>query len=186
MQLRCPSLHLATWCVAALASALTAAPRICAAEASAQRADGLTNNAGSIHQEITFASGCARVYQALTGAREFDAVTRLSDAVTLVSAPGAKATAITDEVGAPFTLFGGYITGRNLDLVRDQRLVQAWRTGSWSPGDYSIVRFVLQTQGARCRLVFDQLGFPINEGASLAYGWRVHYWEPLAEFLRQQ
>jgi hypothetical protein len=47
------------------------------------------------------------------------------------------------------------------------------------------VRFVLQTQGTGCRLVFDQLGFPINEGASLAYGWRVHYWEPLAEFLRQ-
>jgi activator of HSP90 ATPase len=185
MQLRYSSLHLVALSVAALTFALSAAPSMCAAEESAHRAEGLTNNAGSIHQETTFAASCARVYQALTGAREFDAVTRLSDAVTLVTAPDAKVTAITDEVGAPFTLFGGYITGRNLYLEHDRRLVQAWRTGSWSPGDYSVVRFILQAQGERCRLVFDQLGFPIIEGASLAYGWRVHYWEPLAMFLRQ-
>ena len=179
------SLRLVVLCVTTAASALSAAPRMCVAQESAQHADGLSNNAGSIHQEAIFEADCARVYQALTHAREFDAVTRLSDALTLVTAPNAKATAITAEVGAPFTLFGGYITGRNLDVVRDQRLVQAWRTGSWRPGDYSVVRFDLQAQGKRCRLVFDQLGFPINEGTSLAHGWSVHYWEPLARFLRQ-
>jgi len=185
MQLHYSSLHLATLCVAALASALTAAPQLCGAQESPQHADGLLNNAGSIHQETIFEADCARVYQALTATREFDAVTRLSDAVTLVTAPDAKATAISAEVGAPFTLFGGYITGRNLEVVRDQRLVQAWRAGSWNPGEYSVVRFDLQAQGKRCRVVFEQLGFPISHGVSLAEGWHVHYWEPLAKFLRQ-
>jgi activator of HSP90 ATPase len=185
MHFRHASLHPMVLCMTAVVSALGGAPRMCAAAEDASRAEGLSNSAAAIHQEATFEASCARVYTALTSTREFDALTRLSDAVTLVTAPDAKATAITDEVGAPFTLFGGYITGRNLDVVRDQRLVQAWRAGSWGAGEYSVVRFDLQAQGKGCRVVFDQRGFPISQGASLAYGWRAHYWEPLAKFLSQ-
>jgi activator of HSP90 ATPase len=147
--------------------------------------NGLSHSAAAIHQEILFNASRARVYEVLTGAKQFDAVTRLSDAVTLVTAPGAKPTSIDDEVGGIFTLFGGYITGRHLDMVRNERLVQAWRAGSWSAGDYSIARFVLQAQGAQCKLVFDHRGFPDSQAASLAYGWGVHYWEPMAKFLAQ-
>jgi activator of HSP90 ATPase len=147
------------------------------------RAEGLSNRAASIHQQVTYPSSCARIYRALTRASEFDALTRLSDAVTLVTAPGARATAISDEVGAPFTLFGGYITGRNLEVVPDQRLVQAWRAGSWDPGEYSVVRFELRPQSSHCTVVLDQRGFPDKQGPSLAYGWRVHYWEPLGKLL---
>jgi activator of HSP90 ATPase len=147
--------------------------QLCAAQDSAQHADGLLNNAGSIHQETTFEADCDRVFQALTGAREFDALTRLSDAVTLVTAPDAKATAVSAEVGAPFTLFGGYITGRNLEVVRDQRLVQAWRAGSWNPGEYSVVRFDLQAQGKRCRVVSSSSAFRSSRRQSA--GVHVHY-----------
>jgi len=155
------------------------------AAAAAGEGDGLSHSAAAIHQEILFQASRARVYEVLTGAKEFDAVTRLSDAVTLVTAPNAKATSIDREVGGAFTLFGGYITGRQLEMVRNERLVQAWRAGSWDAGDYSIVRFVLLAQGAQCKLVFDHRGFPDSQGASLAYGWRAHYWEPMTKFLAQ-
>lgn len=148
-------------------------------------AEGLSHSAAAIHQEILFQASRARVYEALTSAKEFDAVTRLSDAVTLLTAPGAKATSIDREVGGAFTLFGGYVTGRHLEMVRNERLVQAWRAGSWGAGDYSVVRFVLLAQGAQSKLVFDHRGFPDAQGASLAYGWRAHYWEPLTKFLAQ-
>ena len=154
-----------------------------AASAAAAPSEGLSHTAEAIHQEVSFTASCQRLYAALTDARAFDAVTRLSDGVTLLSAPGAQATAIGSEPGSAFTLFGGYITGRNLDMVPDQRLVQAWRAGGWPAGDYSVVRFLLAAAGSGCRLVLDHRGFPQGQGKSLAYGWRVHYWQPLAKFL---
>jgi activator of HSP90 ATPase len=154
-----------------------------APSAAAAHSEGLSHSAEAIHQEVSFTASCQRLYAALTDARAFDAVTRLSDGLSLVTAPGAQATAIGSEPGSAFTLFGGYITGRNLDMVPDQHLVQAWRAGSWPAGDYSVVRFSLAAAGSGCRLVLDHRGFPQGQGKSLAYGWRVHYWGPLAKFL---
>lgn len=175
--------------IAAIPLGLSAAARALGAggtdAALAANGDGLSHSAEAIHQEVVFNASRRRVYRALTVARQFDAITRLSDAVDLVTAPGAKATSISHEAGGSFTLFGGYITGRSLELLQDQRLLQAWRAASWQPGDYSLVKFALVESGPATRLVFDQRGFPEGQGASLAYGWRVHYWEPLAKFLSQ-
>jgi activator of HSP90 ATPase len=68
-------------------------------------------------------------------------------------------------------------------LVPDQRIVQAWRAGSWQPGAYSIVRFELTDQGGTTKLVCDHTGFPAGTGDHLASGWKEHYWEPLQKFL---
>jgi hypothetical protein len=32
-------------------------------------------------------------------------------------------------------------------------------------------------------LLFEHRGFPEGQGSSLAKGWHVHYWEPLAKYL---
>ena len=177
-----------------LTLALAALPAVAGVRSSALRAAnaaaddataGLSHDAEAIHQEVTFAAAPRVVYDVLTSTARFDAVTRLSDAVTLLSAPGAQATSISSEPGGAFVLFGGYITGRHVEMVPGERLVQAWRTGSWSTGHYSIVTFTLAAAGAACHLKFDHRGFPPGEGPSLAYGWRAHYWEPLALLLRQ-
>jgi activator of HSP90 ATPase len=162
------------------------APSAAAVENTATGAsDGLLHTAAAIHQEVTFMGSCVQIYEALTTATRFDALTRLSDAATLLTAPHAQETAISGSVGGPFTLFGGYITGRNLEMVPSVRLVQAWRAGGWDLGEFSIVRFVLRPDGSACRLTFDHRGFPDAQGPSLAYGWRVHYWEPLAKLLQR-
>lgn len=149
-------------------------------------AGGLAHGAAAIHQELSFAATPARVYRALTRTADFDAVTRLSDGAELLAAPGAKPTAIGAVAGDEFTLFGGYITGRHLELAPGVRLVQAWRAGSWEPGEFSVAHFALEDLGGATRLVFDHRGFPDAQGPSLAYGWRVHYWEPLARFLARR
>jgi len=174
--------------LAAVCCTMVAVPAVIApaAEEGATAAEsGLSHNAAAIHQEVPFQASCRDIYAALTNSQRFDALTRLSDAVTLLTAPNAKATTISPELGGAFTLFGGYITGRNLVMIRDVRLVQAWRAGGWSTGEFSIVSFDLHPQGAGCRVIFDHRGFPDSQGASLAYGWRVHYWEPLAKLLSQ-
>jgi uncharacterized protein YndB with AHSA1/START domain len=145
--------------------------------------DGLTHTSEAIHQEVRFDATRRRVYEALTEAKQFDGVTRLSDGKELLTAPGAKPTAISDVVGGSFVLFGGYITGRHLELKPGERLVQAWRAASWKPGEYSVVTFVLLGEGGKTKLVFDHRGFPEGAGSHLASGWRAHYWEPLAKYL---
>jgi activator of HSP90 ATPase len=174
-----------TFVRSAVLLALLCSRALCAEAADAPKAEGLTHDAAAIHQEVTFTAPCERVYHALTDARLFETLTRLSDAASLLSAPNAIATTISNRAGGTFTLFGGYITGRNLELLSNQRLVQAWRAGSWAAGEYSVVRFELQPRADTCRLLFDQRGFPADQGTSLAYGWRVHYWDPLAKLLSQ-
>lgn len=148
-------------------------------------ADGLSYTAEAIRQQVTLDASPQRVYQALTGTKDFDMITRLSDGAALLNAAGAKPTSISTELGGPFTLFGGYITGRHLEMLPNERLVQAWRAGSWNPGDYSVATFRLTAEGGKTKLNFEHRGFPNGKGISLAPGWRVHYWEPLAKFLAQ-
>jgi activator of HSP90 ATPase len=90
---------------------------------------------------------------------------------------------ISSKEGGAFALFGGYITGRQVELVQNVRIVQAWRAGNWPPGVYSIAKFELVEQGSGSKIVFDQAGFPKGEAESLASGWKAHYWEPLAKVL---
>jgi activator of HSP90 ATPase len=83
---------------------------------------------------------------------------------------------ISREVGGAFSAFGGHIVGRNVELVRNKRIVQAWRPVTWSEGVYSIARFEFKPHGSGTRLVFDHVGFPEGLHDSLAKGWENHYW----------
>lgn len=124
----------------------------------------------SIHYEIDFKAGPARFYQTILDPKLFAAFTGLEAAI--------DATA-----GGAFTLFGGLIVGRNVELVPSQRIVQAWRPTHWDAGVYSIVHFELKTRGAETALNFDHTGFPPGDFDSLDHGWHEHYWEPLKKFL---
>ena len=125
----------------------------------------------SIHQEVLLNANPKRVYEALTDADQFAAVT------------GGAPTQIASGPGGAFSCFGGMITGRNVELVPGERVVQAWRAGNWPAGVYSIVRFELKSEGAATRLVFDQAGFPPDQQPRLEGGWLKMYWEPLRKYL---
>jgi activator of HSP90 ATPase len=96
---------------------------------------------------------------------------------------GSSPAEISRDVGGAFSIFGGYISGRHIEMVPGDRLVQAWRTGEWKPGVYSIAKFELVEQDSGTKLVFDHTGFPEGKGQHLAEGWKVNYWEPLGKFL---
>jgi activator of HSP90 ATPase len=143
----------------------------------------VSRTAESIHMEPVFKASRKRVYEALTETKQFDKVIHLSAAMKSGMAPDAKPTEISREAGGAFALFGGYIFGRHLELVPNERIVQAWRVGSWDPGIYSIARFELAEQGSGTKIVFDHTGFPKGDGEHLAAGWKMNYWEPLEKFL---
>jgi len=149
----------------------------------AQAEGEISHTAEAIHQEPVIKAGPKRVYEALTETAQFDKVIELSGVMKSMQNLGNKPTQISREVGGAFTLFGGYVTGRHVELVPGQRIVQAWRAGSWDPGVYSIAKFELVEQGSGTKIVFDHTGFPKGAAEHLASGWKEHYWEPLAKLL---
>ena len=133
----------------------------------------------SIHQEALFQASRDRVFQLLT------------DEVQFAAATGFPAKIGRGE-GASFSLFGGNIEGRHIELVPGERIVQAWRGADWAPGVYSIVRFTLVPDGTGTKLVLDHDAYP--DGASplypswhehLATNWPVYYFGPFAKQLGQ-
>lgn len=145
--------------------------------------DEITRANAAIHHRRVFNASPKRVYDALTDAGQFHRVTLLSDAMKGGMPAGAKPTVISSTVGGAFTLFGGIITGRHIELVPATRIVQAWREADWKPGVFSLVRFELTPEGKGTLLTFDHTGFPSENAAHLNAGWKSNYWEPLAKYL---
>ena len=139
--------------------------------------DGVKHDAEAIHQEVQIPAPPAKVYAALTDAATFTKMTTFS---MVKDAPPAKIDAVA---GGAFSLFGGHIEGRTIELVADTRVVQAWRAADWQPGWYSIARFVLNAKNGGTLIVFDHVGFPAGQGAHLAMGWQMNYWGPMKQAL---
>ena len=125
--------------------------------------------AETIHEELEFKVSPHRVYEALLDSKQF---------TVFSGVPGE----IDREAGGAFSLFDGQIMGRNVELVPDRRIVQAWRAASWHEGIYSIAKFELAAQGSGTRLIFDHTGFPPSDRDSLSSGWDAHYFGPLKKY----
>jgi activator of HSP90 ATPase len=139
---------------------------------SAKEAPGAAPNQArtSLHYEADFGATARRIYEALLDSKQFAAFTGMP-------------AEIDRREGGAFSMFGGLIVGRNVELIPDRRIVQAWRPAHWPAGIYSIVKFEFQEQGAQARLVLDHTGFPQEESVSLDHGWKSHYLVPLSKFL---
>lgn len=140
------------------------------------------NNADSlkgitIHQEINFKVSPQRVYETLLSSKQFSTCTKKSFGnFTAMSAT------IDSTVGGSFSVFDGHIVGRILELVPNQRIVEAWRVVDWPAGTYSIAKFELEPQGSGTKLVFDHIGFPEGLKEHLSKGWQEHYWDALNKY----
>jgi activator of HSP90 ATPase len=126
----------------------------------------VTSNRTSLHDEVVVKTSPQRIYELLLDAKQFAALT------------GAPAE-IDPKAGGAFSIFGKLIEGRNVELVANQRVVQAWRPASWEPGVYSIVRFEFKPHSSGTMIVLDHTGFPEGDFKHLEWGWSAHYWQPM-------
>ncbi|MGD0737854.1 MAG: SRPBCC family protein [Terracidiphilus sp.] len=124
----------------------------------------------ALHYEIDFKASPERLYEALIDQKQFAAFT------------GMPAT-IDRTPGGAFSLFGGLIEGRNIELVPNLRIVQAWRPADWPAGLYTLVRFELKPRGTEATLICDHTSFPAGGYDHLDSGWYTHYWDPLKKYL---
>jgi activator of HSP90 ATPase len=158
--------------MAFVASMTTMISTLDAQTGSAEHPSAMTpSNAITIHQEVDFTASPARLYEALLDAKQFAAFS-------------GRAAKIDRKPGGACDLFDGHIIARNVELVPNQRVVQAWRPADWPAGVWSIVRFELHANGTGTHLVFDHIGFPEGAHDHLSSGWDQNYWSLLKKYLK--
>ena len=113
-----------------------------------------------IQQKYLIKASAAKVWEALTSEK-------------IIELWGGGPVKMTDKVGANFSFWGGDIWGKNLEVVRDKKLVQEWYGGKWSKP--SIVTFSLRKKGDLTEVDLIHKDVPKNEEADFADGWKRYY-----------
>jgi activator of HSP90 ATPase len=127
---------------------------------------GLMMSSKEIRHVVRIAAPPEAIYRALMNSRAHSAFT------------GAPAK-IDPKVGGRFTAWGSHLEGINVDLIKNKRIVQAWRAANWPDGHYSIATFELRHVKNATTIVFRQSGIPAKNAKSINEGWKTHYWQPL-------
>jgi uncharacterized protein YndB with AHSA1/START domain len=95
---------------------------------------------------------------------------------------------ISGEVGAEFSAWDEYITGRNLELVPAERIVQSWRTDEYGDeNEHSTVTITFEETDDGTLLTLVHSNVPDDQRAYEEGGWESNYFEPMKlYFARRQ
>jgi len=126
----------------------------------------------TIRQSMTIKASPHEIYEALMDSKKHSEFTE------------SKAR-ISRKVGGTFSVWSGSISGTNLELVPDKKIVQAWRSeeDTWPEGHYSRAEFILERTKRGTKIRFVQTGVPVQAYESIKLGWRDYYWNPMKKFL---
>jgi activator of HSP90 ATPase len=83
------------------------------------------------------------------------------------------------KAGAKFIAFDGALLGKNLLVLPNQMIVQAWRADHWKASDSDsilVLTFTRTARGARIDLVHANV--PEHDHRGVSEGWRKYYWNP--------
>jgi uncharacterized protein YndB with AHSA1/START domain len=89
---------------------------------------------------------------------------------------------IQDEVGTQFSAWDDYITGQNLELVANQKIVQSWRTTEFEESDEdSKIEILLKEANGETNLTLIHTNLSLD-GKRYKNGWIEHYFEPMKAY----
>ena len=92
---------------------------------------------------------------------------------------------ISDRVGADFTAWDGYIKGKNLELERNRRILQSWRTSDFEDDEKdSQLEILLNEQDGHTELTLIHTNLS-EHGEQYKTGWVNHYFEPMKAYFSQ-
>src|SRR5262249_17994180 len=99
---------------------------------------------------------------------------------------GSKATQ-SPRIGARVGAWGGYISGKNLELVPGRRIVQSWRTTQFTDADPdSKISVTLRAVPGGTRITLRHSRVPDGQTSYEKGGWQDHYFKPMkADFAKQ-
>jgi activator of HSP90 ATPase len=96
---------------------------------------------------------------------------------SLVGRPGS--------VGGAIMAYDNYISGKNIELTPDQKIVQDWRAVDWPEGYTSRITFEFTAIPGGTRLDFTHVNLPEGTEAEFTRGWIENYWEPMKIYLEK-
>ena len=83
-----------------------------------------------------------------------------------------------------FTAWDGYITGKNLDLVSNELIIQAWRTFEFDDTDEdSFLQIKFTAVDEETEIKISHSNIP-NGNADYKSGWVEHYFNPMKTFFK--
>ena len=88
---------------------------------------------------------------------------------------------MNSEIGKDFELWNGDIYGKNIEVVKEKKLVQEWFGGDWAKP--SIVTFRLKKDGSNTILELEQVDVPPQEYDDINDGWDDYYIGPMKKML---
>jgi uncharacterized protein YndB with AHSA1/START domain len=94
---------------------------------------------------------------------------------------------MSDLVGAEVSAWDGYISGRNLELVPGERIVQSWRTSEFgNEQEDSVITVVLQEIGGVTLLTLEHSNVPDEHRSYEEGGWQSNYFEPMVAYFSER
>ena len=87
---------------------------------------------------------------------------------------------MSTEPGSEFSLWEGDITGKNLEFIKDRKVVQEWYFGDQS--EQSIVTLSISADGENSFVSVEHTNIPDDEFSQIAEGWREFYFGAIAIF----
>ena len=120
----------------------------------------------TIQQSVQIAASPGQLYSTYLDSKKHGAVI------------GSKVS-ITPKVGGRFSAFNGGLSGKILHLVRNEAIIQTWRSSGWSkntPDSVLILTFSKTPKGAQVNLVHANV--PDKDVSGVKQGWNNFYWKP--------
>jgi len=83
------------------------------------------------------------------------------------------------EINTEFSAYDGHITGSNIELQKDRRIVQKWRAKDWVEGHYSMVTILFRKVANGTKVTLTQSGVPADKFSFIWEGWYNFYWNKM-------
>ena len=126
----------------------------------------------SIKQTVTVNAKPEEVYELLMDAKKHSIATGASAKITTIE-------------GSKYSAHDGYISGKNLQLIKDKLIVQSWRAQGWEKEDVDSTFIInLKAKGNDVVLEMTHANIPDQHAESINKGWHDHYWKPWKKYLK--
>lgn len=123
-----------------------------------------------IEQHYTIKASVSKVWQAFVDPE-------------IIDKWGAGPAKMDNKVGTNFSLWGGGIFGKNMEVVDRIKLVQSWYGGDWDKP--SVVTFTFTDKGDETEIDLVHTDLPTGEEDSFADGWKSYYVGAIKDLLEK-
>lgn len=116
------------------------------------------------------------------GTQASDLYTMYMDSEAHSAFTGAPAS-ISNEEGGEISAYEGYCSGKLLNLVQGERIVQTWHGTGWPENHQSILILRFAQEGADAYIYMTHAEVPETEAPMIDKGWHEHYWDKMKAHL---